>query len=379
MNKKEIISFLEERPGYLKKNPLILQERLESICGENVSITDCVDAIRTVRYNCDNKIETTESTVKDLDLSNFTVKKVWGKEGNWNMSLELESDEDIGAYIEEIKNTITKKIGLRNKHSRPEHSDVRNPLVVVTDLHIGAYVTGLIKTKDYDINVVLKCLEEIADLVNSENYESVDIAILGDIIESFTGLNHINSWKSMIPTMHGATALISAYEILNYFLSKIRNLNNVYIIAGNHDRTTSNNKEDEDGDVAKIIAYFLNQKYANVQFTSLVKNIVKDNTSYILSHGHHDMIRKNPEYLILNYGQPQLYNVILSGHLHTRKGSISTNRDFILSDSVNHRAIVCPSIFTGNAYSERLGYTSTGGFLIFETRHGKLKMTDYTL
>jgi hypothetical protein len=38
----------------------------------------------------------------------------------------------------------------------------------------------------------------------------------------------------------------------------------------------------------------------------------------------------------------------------------------ISGDSVDQRKVVCPSFFTGNFYSEALGFTSQSGFLITE-------------
>ena len=75
------------------------------------------------------------------------------------------------------------------------------------------------------------------------------------------------------------------------------------------------------------------------------------------------------------------FNVILEGHLHTRiqKHSV-TNLDKVSYDSITHRKVVCPSLFTGNSYSEELGYTTNAGYMIFENNgHGKPNMFDFSL
>ena len=40
--------------------------------------------------------------------------------------------------------------------------------------------------------------------------------------------------------------------------------------------------------------------------------------------------------------------------------------EFSQDDAVDHRRMNCPSFFTGNYYSETLGYTSESGFVITE-------------
>ena len=67
-------------------------------------------------------------------------------------------------------------------------------VVNIADLHGGAYIDGLRKTGDYSIKILIDRLNEAAERVNDLHYYEVHVHILGDLIESFSGLNHANSW-----------------------------------------------------------------------------------------------------------------------------------------------------------------------------------------
>jgi hypothetical protein len=62
--------------------------------------------------------------------------------------------------------------------------------LVISDLHVGAYIDGLIKTKDFSPSILIDYLEQTTLKVNRNNAKEVNIFCLGDLIESFTGLNH---------------------------------------------------------------------------------------------------------------------------------------------------------------------------------------------
>ena len=64
------------------------------------------------------------------------------------------------------------------------------------------------------------------------------------------------------------------------------------------------------------------------------------------------------------------YNLICEGHLHSIIQKLNVNQrdtyQTIKDDAVDHRRMNCPSFFTGNFFSEILGYTSESGFVITE-------------
>jgi hypothetical protein len=103
-----------------------------------------------------------------------------------------------------------------------------------------------------------------------------------------------------------------------------------------------------------------------------------------MTHGDKTMAKKSIN-LIADYGRRDMYNVILSGHLHSRKKETTQKITYISTDninvdSLNYRHLVVPSLFTGNFYSESLGYTSSAGGIITENNgHGNVNVFDYAL
>lgn len=244
-------------------------------------------------------------------------------------------------------------------------------VVKIADLHLGAYVDGLIKTKKFSIDILAKKLRKAAEQVNSLGYRKVHAHILGDLIESFTGLSHKNTWKGLDKKMAGAEAVKLTVKVLHdNFLSQIHNLDTVKIVAGNHDRVTSDNKEDVYGDAAAIISWGLDMLGYDVQFDPLVISHTIDGICHILTHGHHGISQRTTKQLCWDYGTQGKYNLICEGHLHSiiQRLSVTAREKFqtIKDDAVDHRRINCPSFFTGNFYSESLGYTSESGFIVVE-------------
>ena len=92
---------------------------------------------------------------------------------------------------------------------------------------------------------------------------------------------------------------------------------------------------------------------------------------YIITHGHLPEVKKGASKIVNEYGNNRLFNLILTGHLHSR---------IISDDSRKHRHIWVPSLFTGNRYSKQLGFSSTAGYLRI-TNNGKDKpnINDITL
>lgn len=258
-------------------------------------------------------------------------------------------------------------------------------VVKVADFHLGSIVENLIRTKDYNLDILVKHLDTAAKEINQRDYKTVHVHILGDIIESFTGLSHINSWKSLDKNLIGAEAVKMSVKVLHeMFLSKIHNLGEVKIVAGNHDRVSSNNKEDVHGDAANLIAWGLDLVGYQVEFNPIVITHTVEGISHILLHGHLGISKKSTKQICWDYGVQGKYNLICEGHLHSiiQKLNVKQHEAFttIQDDAVDHRRMNCPSFFTGNFYSETLGYTSESGFVITEDNgNGAPNVFYYTL
>lgn len=245
--------------------------------------------------------------------------------------------------------------------------------VSIADLHTGAGVKNLQATKDYDIDVLEEKMLKLSQDINAMKAKKVNLLFLGDLIESFTGLNHSDSWKDIQWGYYGAQVVFSAYKIITTLISNTNNISYIGGIGGNHDRGASSKQEDSKGEVAKLIFMFLKENLGStidVEYKDyvLVKN--SGNIRIIITHGDHGNIKK-PLKMVADYGNTNMFNLILSGHLHSR----STDED-----SHNVRALKCPSIFTGNNYSERNGWTSTSAALfIHDTPMGVPKIIDNPL
>lgn len=291
----------------------------------------------------------------------------------YNFASQNLNDDTEGCSVEDIKKLIQEDLSLLKPYTPIQVSEQKGGEIVVTiaDLHFGAYIDGLTKTHNFSISILVDKLIDIVRIVNKHKASKVHLHILGDLIESFTGLNHKNSWKGLQKGMIGAEAVKLCCMLLHeHLLSKINNLESIKLIAGNHDRVTSDNKEDTEGDAANLIAWGLELLNYSIEFNPFIITHIVDNISYILLHGHDSISKKSTKDICWDYGKQNMFNMITEGHLHSiiEKLSVNQRKNFqtIKDDSIDHRRMNCPSLFTGNSFSERLGYTSNSGFVITE-------------
>ena len=246
--------------------------------------------------------------------------------------------------------------------------------ITIQDLHVGANIEATKNLPKFDAEVVRLRLDETAKEINAMNSSSVTIAFNGDIIETFTGLNHINSWKNIDKAYgYGVQATIKAIELITEFLQRVHNVHEVLLIAGNHDRTTSNNNEDVTGEVIQWIHYVLNAKFGNVFPVAWSSDVIQreiDGVSYIWTHGHLALSKRPVAEIVNMHGNPMLFNIVIEGHLHTRK---------IKADTSRYRHVVGSSFFTGNDYSANLGFSTMPGFLVMFAKNGKPVVIDIPL
>ena len=256
----------------------------------------------------------------------------------------------------------------------PDFGTERKWLVVpIADLHIGARVENLKLAPDFSPEQARHNLGVIADKINAAGATDVTLAFMGDLIESFTGMNHANSWHQIEYGMIGAKVIREAMSIIEEFVTKVNNVREILGISGNHDRITASNKEDNRGQVAEIIFYMLNRLYGNVvrvEYEDLIMSRQIDGIQYVLAHGDKKVIREGKQ-AVLDHGDSKLFNVILTAHLHHRQ---------VIADERTFRWIGLPSVFSGNRYSEENAWNARPGFQTFENDGtGKPIQTDYTV
>jgi len=308
-----------------------------------------------------------------LEDSGHVVTDQYQKAIQKAYKVEIEKSNKAKFFGDELKAALLDHLPIIEKYriARTPEPYLQDCIVAtITDLHIGAFVEGLRATKDYNNEILIEKLTDVAQQINEYGAKDVDVNILGDLIESFTGLNHPNSFKSMQQGMYGVRVVIEAFRIILAFLCMIHNLRSVNGVGGNHDRPTASNKEESNGEIAELIFFMLAESLKTIKFTynNSVNAQIIDGISYILVHGDkgHSKDKKIGD-LVLNHGKQDIYNLVLAGHYHSRITGC---------DSAKYRKITVPSIFTGNAYSDDLGFNGTSGFIISYNRKGLPKVED---
>lgn len=268
--------------------------------------------------------------------------------------LDYRRNEFESELFDYVTKATQKVVTLKTKDCVIEHAPS-----TICDLHVGANIAETQTLPVFNPDIVRDRLSQIAVEINSRKAKLNTICFNGDLIESFTGLNHPNSWKNLDSKYgYGVKATIMAVELITEFLQKVHNIHEVLFVAGNHDRVTSSNKEDVDGEVIQWVHYIINAKFGHLfkcEWNSkiIARNI--NNVGYIWTHGHHALSKRNPAELVAQYGFGRaIYSIIIEGHLHTRK---------IKADTSDYRSIVCPSVFTGNDYSDNSGWSTLPGFV----------------
>ena len=341
------------------------------------------DVISTTEGRVSDKVP---DNMEDFELTHFTTNAysdaIWGRYVNVKHLIGLNPEElerELGKYIP------------KNIKPLKRRATSGKGVYLLSDFHLGASVTELIATPDFSFEHVSRMLEEVAEIINSHKNKENYVFLIGDFIESFTGLNHINSWKGLSKGAYGMKGVIFAHEILlKHFYSKIENLKYVGFVSGNHDRTTSNRKEDQEGQVAMMMHYLFSKDFKKIksEWSPLLISKEIDNINYICTHGHQPLSDKEITKIILRYGKQTKYNVVAKGHKHTRitKKYYSQSVikfediDYVHSDELEYRGLTVAPLFTGNFYSEALGYTSTAGFTYIQNNgRGRINHTDYTL
>jgi predicted phosphodiesterase len=255
-------------------------------------------------------------------------------------------------------------------------------VVAIADLHIGAEVSDLVITEDYNDEIIARKLRSIADQVNKLKFKEVHLLFLGDYFESLSGLNHSDTFKSLGRKGHGSGVMEMAAGLLSGMIRSINNVTDVYMVHGNHDRHASRSEDDPMGEGGKMLAFILKLMLQpfNIRVTDggHLHAVTIDDINYILTHGHHSLSKRVASDLIMTLSDQidvKKYTLLLEGHRHTRSEtkklgmkSVSVSKDvkIIVEDTRLYSRRILPPIFTGNSFSERLGHTSRSGINIYQ-------------
>lgn len=257
--------------------------------------------------------------------------------------------------------------------TNPKANKVNQLVTVIADLHIGSRVESMRVTPDYSSDTVRRYLASAAEDINAMRAQNVTIVLLGDLIESFTGLTHKTTWQEIEYGMYGAQVIRETLEILEEFVGRVNNVERIIGIGGNHDRSTSDWKEDNKSQIAEVILYFVKRLYKDtidVEYDPLIVSRDIDGIQYLFTHGHKKVIRDGKQ-AVIDYGNSKLFNLIVSGHIHRRR---------VNEDERTFRWIVAPAVFSGNYYSESNAWNAPPGFLmIYNQGNGKPRVIDVGL
>lgn len=280
-----------------------------------------------------------------------------------------EQTETNGIDLEAIRAVLNREIKRTYTYTPKPSATQREGVLKWADLHFGAHIRNLLLSPDYDSNILLNGLLRSVEEVNSLGFKETHVHIHGDLIESLSGLNHINSWMSMDKDEAGANSIILCTELLDKALSKINNLGKVKIVAGNHDRLSKDNAEDVKGGAAELIAWGLRLKGFDVEFHPYVITHLVGKINYIILHGDKVISKRTTADIIWKYGIKGMYNLICEAHLHSLIEKMSASQrdkhQIIKDDSIDHRRMTLQPFFTGNYYSETLGFLTNAGYSIF--------------
>lgn len=254
-----------------------------------------------------------------------------------------------------------------------KETTIKATSAAIFDIHYGAES----RSKDlpaFSPEILDEMFSEIAREINNRNAEEVHLFFGGDNIETFTGLNHPDSWKGIAKGYYGAEVVKRGYKAITKFIQQVNNVKKIHAVPGNHDRATESAAVDGEGYIAELLFELIKLSLGEnieVNYHNRIISETVDGLQILMSHGHKKVTNINPAELILQYGNPELFNVLISGHWHNRKVS---------KDHRQFRQLVCPSLFAGNDYSADLGVGALSGFLLIENNgKGKPKVIDYPL
>lgn len=345
----------------------------------------------TISFQYDGK---TQLTSKDeavqffgVDLDEWKIDKYiannWA--GNTQIKLFLSRIQaDQATILEDWLDMLTNytegrgRLKIENKKGKGEG------VFGMADFHFGANIKNLIRTPDFNLDILMAYLQQIANEINKKDYQKVHLIFAGDIIESFTGLNHLGTFKELDSL--GVDVITTAFEVIErYFLRGINNLASVNIVSGNHDRTTIKKDLDFEGGAAKLFAYLIRKTSdIEVRYDPIIVTFQVGSINYVVTHGHHYLSKKDVGKVLYEYGERGYYNVLIEGHLHSRlveKAYRAKKVEFdqvkvVEFDSLDYRKVILPPLFTGNFYSESMGFSSSAGYMEFWEQNGKLRVTD---
>lgn len=236
------------------------------------------------------------------------------------------------------------------------------------------------KTDVFNLKVAEQKLEEVQTHLNGftslDDTMGVNIILPGDIMHNISGYMHADSMKHTEEGIWGADSIIKPFELLLSFFLGIKNLKAIYIVGGNHDRINANWKEENSAEGAKLLSYMLKSTLPNsipVEFNSRLIKFVSGNLKYIIQHGDLKADKKSKvEEVVWEHGNKDKFNIVLTGHHHTR---IIQRND----DTYHAMRMSVPAFSPSDDYAKDCGYNNNPGFLLIQEKQGRPLIIDIPL
>jgi len=289
------------------------------------------------------------------DITGMNITKVTkGPYGSWTTYTKDKGYGLTEDQIKELRDNFSLTPFVSNKTSGSGIG-----VVDVSDIHSGALVkifSEVVKKKEFNVDILINYLDQVASIVNAKKYKEVHLFIPGDIIESFTGFNHKDTYKNI--EAHEGQIIIIAYEVLKRLIGNINNCTNVYLVEGNHDRMTSKKGGNSRKGVVEVVSHFLSENSnVMINYHPFLISAEIDNIFHICTHGDWKPWKRSYDSFFFRYGKQGMFNVLKTGHFH---------RFNILAQNPEYLHYECPSIFTGGLFEEFLGYGTIPSFTILE-------------
>ena len=306
-------------------------------------------------YVADGKLESIKNLTGEIYYRNEEARKSFLKLSKVKRDLST-----TGIAVEELREIFLDDLNIEIPHYvyKPRLSESKNKLIVVlTDIHVGVVVNNM-NGNSYNYEIAKKRLDkykqEILDYCKAFNVNDIYVCNLGDLIENF----YMRYNQSQDCEFLMAEQINKATKLIVNFITSLSEYVNVEYegIAGNHDRSNGNQKENFDGDNGNVI---INENIKNfIELTNAEKLTFIDNGMYAKSivkeiygekikliHGDEEGSNDKDKVAKHSTADNTFYKTIVQGHYHNFK---------TIDENYGRKFVYVGCLMGRNAYSHKM-------------------------
>ncbi len=360
MEVKDIVEFLETRPGYKREGARRLA--LKVLKGKATE-EDCLEALQIVRDTVKKVIFTaplgeerirckkdnTEQWFKnETNKPELKLRSRWqSASGEWLESYRAVPEEEVPLSVEDIETAVSKSLSSVAPSIPPsETPSTKSMLVWTSDKHIGADTTGAQHDKPYNKEVFTNRMGILLTKIHIKSkeiggFDTLVVADLGDATDGQDGYTASRTHR-LPQNMTNREVFETYFEVHKWFIDYIikNKLANKYEFWFN---TNSNHGGSYEYACAKAFQIYIETKYPFVKVKSFDKFLGHtefNGVTYLLTHGKDDTNRK--------FGLP-LYpdaktEVFIDNYLKMNKLSFNENIRLIKGDLHQSASVPCKNI-----------------------------------